>query len=263
MDELGKICPPFDIIISCIGSKTGKITDAWRVEFEANKNLLQFGLSNSIEQFILLSAICVQRPKLEFQFAKLAFEKVLINSKINHTIIRPTAFFKSLAGQVENVRNGKKFIYFDNGEHTSCKPISENDLAKFICQSIAVKAYFNQVLPIGGKGPAITPLQMGTMIFDILGKKPTFRSIPSKLFTVADKFLSPLAIVSNRVKNTQQFLRIASYYARESMLFYNYKTSTYDASLTPEYGEETLESHYKNLLFSESIKDELGPHKLF
>ena len=85
MDELGKICPPFDIIISCIGSKTGKIKDAWRVEFEANKNLLQLGLSNSIEQFILLSAICVQRPKLEFQFAKLAFEKVLINSKINHT----------------------------------------------------------------------------------------------------------------------------------------------------------------------------------
>lgn len=50
---------------------------------------------------MLLSAICVQKPLLEFQRAKLKFEKELVEAgDINYSIVRPTAFFKSLAGQV-------------------------------------------------------------------------------------------------------------------------------------------------------------------
>jgi divinyl chlorophyllide a 8-vinyl-reductase len=50
---------------------------------------------------VLLSAICVQKPLLEFQRAKLAFEAKLQEAgDITYSIVRPTAFFKSLAGQV-------------------------------------------------------------------------------------------------------------------------------------------------------------------
>jgi hypothetical protein len=50
---------------------------------------------------VLLSAICVQKPTLEFQRAKLAFEAKLQEAgDITYSIVRPTAFFKSLAGQV-------------------------------------------------------------------------------------------------------------------------------------------------------------------
>ena len=258
-----KKCPEVDIIVSCIGSRTGGARDAWSVEYQANKNLLNLGISRNIEQFILLSAICVQKPKVEFQYAKLAFETLLIQSGINYTIIRPTAFFKSLSGQLNKVKNGKAFIYFDKGNNTSCKPISEKDLAQFICSCINNRKQFNQILPIGGQGPALTPLQIGNLIFKLIDKKPKFQSLPSKLFVIADKFLIPFSIFSERVKTAQQFLRIANYYATESMLLYNEKTASYDEFLTPEYGEETLESHFQKLLSSDSIDDELGAHKLF
>lgn len=43
----------------------------------------------------------LQRPLLEFQKAKLAFEEKLCSvGDITYSIVRPTAFFKSLAGQV-------------------------------------------------------------------------------------------------------------------------------------------------------------------
>ncbi len=43
----------------------------------------------------------LQRPLLEFQKAKLAFEEKLMGAgDITYSIVRPTAFFKSLAGQV-------------------------------------------------------------------------------------------------------------------------------------------------------------------
>lgn len=266
LDDIEKFqekCPKFDILISCIGSRTGGIKDAWSVDYKVNKYLLKLGISKCIDQFILLSAICVQKPRVEFQFAKLAFEKLLIESGLSYTIIRPTAFFKSLSGQISKVKNGKPFIYFDNGRSTSCKPISEKDLAHYICASIGNKTKLNQILPIGGRGPALTPLQIGNMIFNLVDQKPKFRNLPSKLFKTADQIISPIAFFSDRVKNTQQFLRIANYYATESMLFFNEKTKCYDEYLTPEYGQETLESHFKKLISSDRIDDELGAHKLF
>ena len=263
MMDFNKKCPEFNVIISCIGSRTGGIHDAWSVEYKANNNLLKLGYARAIEQFILLSAICVQRPKCEFQYAKLAFEKYLIESEINYTIIRPTSFYKSLSGQVKKVKAGKNFIYFDNGKTTACKPISEPDLANYICECINSKPRLNKILPIGGKGPAITPLEMGNMLFEIMNKKPKFLSIPSKLFLLGEKAITPLTYFSIRFKNTQQFLKIANYYATESMLVYNEKTNRYDEGLTPEYGKDTLECHYKKLIFSNSIDDELGDHKLF
>ena len=43
--------------------------------------------------------------------------------------MRPTAFFKSLSGQVERVRGGRPFLLFGDGTLTACKPISDADLA--------------------------------------------------------------------------------------------------------------------------------------
>ena len=263
MKAIANNLPNVDIVISCIGSHTGGIKDSWDIEYNANKNLLDLGLNLSISQFILLSAICVQKPKLEFQRAKLAFEKLLINSGTAYSIVRPTAFFKSLSGQLKNVKSGKKFIYFDNGVNTSCKPISENDLARYICECISSKDKLNKILPIGGPGPALTPIQMGNLLFDLMDESPKFRRVPSKLFTIFAHCLTPLTIFSKKITDTQEFLKIANYYATESMLVYNDQTSSYDEDLTPEFGTETLENHYRNLLHADKIEDDLGSQKLF
>jgi uncharacterized protein YbjT (DUF2867 family) len=67
---------------------------------------------------VLLSAICVQKPLLAFQQAKLAFEKLLIESGLIYSIVRPTAFLKSLSGQVERVRKGRPFVVLGDGSLT-------------------------------------------------------------------------------------------------------------------------------------------------
>jgi hypothetical protein len=50
--------------------------------------------------------------------------------------VRPTAFFKSLAGQIELVKTGKPYVMFGDGNLASCKPISEQDLARFMADCI-------------------------------------------------------------------------------------------------------------------------------
>ena len=72
----------------------------------------------------------MQKPLLEFQRAKLAFEDKLKASGLTWSIVRPTAFFKSLSGQIARVRAGKPFLLFGDGTLTACKPISDDDLGR-------------------------------------------------------------------------------------------------------------------------------------
>ncbi|WP_240344748.1 NAD(P)H-binding protein [Novosphingobium sp. THN1] len=151
----------FDAVISCVASRTGVPDDAWAIDHRSNLNLLGAAREAGIGQFVLLSAICVQRPLLAFQHAKLAFEAALASSGLRYSIVRPTAFFKSLSGQIERVRAGKPFLVFGNGELTACKPISDGDLAAYIADCLDHEDRWNRVLPIGGPGPALTPRAQG------------------------------------------------------------------------------------------------------
>ena len=255
--------PPIDSVISCLGSRSGGKKESWSVELGANKNILSLAKSRQARQFVLLSAICVQKPRLEFQFAKLAFEKTLIESGMPYTIVRPTAYFKSLAGQIDNVKAGKPFCVFDNGRRTACKPISGHDLAVFMCDCIEFADRHNKILPIGGPGPSITLREQGEMLFRLIDKPCRIRSVPSVVFRAIITLMAPFGIFSERVSNKQEFLRIAHYYATESMLYWDKNAKRYSTEQTPEHGSETLESFYKHVLGSNTIGHELGEHKLF
>ena len=69
---------------------------------------------------------------------------------ITYSIVRPTAFFKSIAGQVEMVKGGKPYVMFGDGTLAACKPISEADLASFIADCVSKEDKINKMLPIGG-----------------------------------------------------------------------------------------------------------------
>lgn len=113
---------------------------------QATKNCMDAGKVAGMSHFILLSAICVQKPLLEFQRAKLKFESDLAaNDGITHSIVRPTAFFKSLAGQVESVKKGGPYVMFGDGHLAACKPISEEDLAAFMAECVTDPAKQNKV----------------------------------------------------------------------------------------------------------------------
>jgi divinyl chlorophyllide a 8-vinyl-reductase len=253
----------FDSVVSCIASRNGAPADAWQVDHQANLNLLAAAQRAQASRFVLLSAICVQRPLLAFQHAKLAFEATLRDSTVPHTIVRPTAFFKSLAGQVERVRRGQPFLVFGNGELTACKPIGQIDLARYMLQILDDPHQRNQTLCVGGPDDPLTPKQQGELLFRLAGREPQFRSVPITLFDTLIALLSPFTKVSARAHSKAELLRIGRYYATESMLVYDQEKQEYSATATPSFGEETLESFYTRVLAEGMQGQELGAHKLF
>jgi divinyl chlorophyllide a 8-vinyl-reductase len=252
----------FDGLISCLASRSGAPEDAWAIDYRAHANILSAARASGIGHFVLLSAICVQRPRLAFQHAKLAFEQLLSDSGMPYSIVRPTAFFKSLSGQVERVRQGKSFLLFGNGELTACKPISDADLANYLVDCLENPLLQNRILPIGGPGEAITSRQQGELLFAAFGKQPRFRRVPLWLFDAIGAALGLAGLVSKRAAQKAELARIGRYYATESMLLLDPVTGRYDAAATPSTGTETLAGHYARLARGE-IGTELGDHSVF
>ncbi len=253
----------FDAVISCLASRTGTSADANRIDYHANSLLLAAAKQSGISQFILLSAICVQKPRLAFQLAKLGFEQELVDSGINYSIVRPTAFFKSLAGQVAAVKKGKPFIVFGDGKLTSCKPISEPDLASFIADCLEDSNKHRQVLPVGGPGPAVTPLEQGQLLFELCQRTPRYRHVPVQLFTLVIALLTPVSWLIPRIRDKIEFARIGQYYATESMLLLDPETNSYDADMTPSHGNDTLKDFYRRVIDEGNSGQELGDHAMF
>ena len=79
-----------DVVVSCLASRSGAPADARLVEYEANRRLLAYAERAGVQHFVLLSAICVQIPRLAFQREKLKFEALLAESSVPATIIRAT-----------------------------------------------------------------------------------------------------------------------------------------------------------------------------
>jgi divinyl chlorophyllide a 8-vinyl-reductase len=173
---------------------------------------------------VLLSAICVQKPLLEFQRAKLAAEQALVASGLTYSIVQPTAFFKSLSGQIKRVQAGKPFLLFGDGTMTACKPISDADLGRYLAECVTDPDRSNRILPIGGPGPAITPRDQGEMLFRLMGQTPRFRRVPVRMMDGIIATLDALGHLSPRFRAKAGLARIGRYYATESMLLLNPET---------------------------------------
>ena len=251
-----------DAVISCLASRTGVPEDAWLVDYEFNSRLLRAAIKAGVPRYVHLSAICVQKPMLAFQFAKLTFEAELQPAPIIWSIVRPTAFFKSLSGQLNRVRDGKPFLVFGDGQLTACKPISDADLARFLVRCVYAPECENKILPVGGPGPAITPLSQGRMLFEALNQQPKFRHVPVAMLSGIINGLSMLGRLSTTAGQKAELARIGRYYATESMLVWDERTGIYDAAATPEYGSDTLAEHYRKLAVS-NLPDDRGAHAVF
>ena len=255
----------FDVLMSCLASRTGAPGDAWAIDHQAHVQALDLAQRSGVTQVVLLSAICVQKPLLAFQQAKLAFEKVLIDSAVNHSIVRPTAFFKSLSGQVERVRQGKPFVVFGDGRLTACKPISDDDLGDYLAGCVDDESRHRRVLPIGGPGPALTPRQQGEHLFALLGREPRFKQVPVALM---DAIIGALGLAGRAVPALAakaELARIGRYYATESMLVWDAPAGRYDEQATPSWGRQTLFDHYAALVRGDTVTSdtERGDHAVF
>jgi divinyl chlorophyllide a 8-vinyl-reductase len=252
----------FDALVSCLASRSGVPRDAWAVDYQAQMNALSLARESGAEQMVLLSAICVQKPRLAFQHAKLAFEKALIDSGLTYSIVRPTAYFKSLSGQIARLQQGKPFLLFGDGRLTACKPIADADLAAYIADCLGDVSLQNRILPIGGPGPAITPRQQGECLFSLLQRVPRFRRVPVSLLSTAAALLSAPARLLPPLAARAELARIGHYYATESMLLLDPETGRYDAEATPETGKDTLQAYYRRVIDGRE-RVERGEHAVF
>lgn len=232
-----------EAITSCLASRSGIKKDAYKIDYQATLNCLNAGRDASVNarHFVLLSAFCVKNPWLQFQQAKLKFEAALQEqSDMTYSIVRPTAFFKSVSGQLEVVQSGAPFVMFGDGEVTRCNPISEADLATYLIDSITDKTRLNQVIDLGGPDEPLTMQKQGEMLFEAVGKEPNFFYAPLWLFDVIIDSLQWVADTFNSEKfeNAAETGRIGKYYAVEDML-------TTDPN--EKFGTMTLKEHYEKI----------------
>ena len=258
----GFLSERFDALVSCLASRTGAPADAWAIDHQAHLHALAAAQEAGVTQVVQLSAICVQKPTLAFQQAKLAYERVLMGSGLTYSIVRPTAFFKSLSGQFDRVKAGKPFLLFGDGTLTACKPISDDDLAEYLVDCLHDPSRHGRVLPIGGPGEAITPRRQGEKLFELLGRPPRFKRVPVAMMDAIIGVLSAAGRVVPALAAKAELARIGRYYATESMLVLDPITGRYDAAATPSTGSRTLWDHYASLAAG-AAAPERGDHAVF
>ncbi len=252
----------FDVVISCLASRSGAPDDAWAIDDRANRAVFEAAKAIGVGHVILLSAICVQKPRLAFQHAKLAAEAALKESGLTYTIVRPTAFFKSLSGQIARVQAGRSFLVFGDGQLTACKPISDRDLGQFLVKCIDLPGAQNAVVPVGGPGPAITPRDQADYLFGLLGTDPKVGTMPVLLMKTIAGGLGLLSRVLPSLKPKAEFAHIGLYYATESMLVWDDAKGRYDADATPSFGEDTLFNYYADVIAGRATVEK-GDHSVF
>jgi len=231
-----------DAVISCLASRSGIKKDAYAIDYQASKNCLDAGIATGARHYVLLSAFCCKNPWLQFQQAKLKLEADIEANQesITHTIVRPTAFFKSVSGQLEVVQQGAPFVMFGDGKVTQCNPIAEADLATYLVDSILDESRLNKNIDLGGPDEPLTMLKQGEMLFNAVGKEPNFFFAPLWLFDVIIDSLQWVAdtFESEKFENAAETGRIGKYYAVEGM---------FTTSPDEKFGTITLQEHYDRI----------------
>lgn len=232
-----------EAVISCLASRSGVKKDAFAIDYQATLNCLTSGRDPSVNarHFVLLSAFCVKNPWLQFQKAKLKFEAALADqTDMTWSVVRPTAFFKSVSSQLEIIQEGKPFVLFGDGEITKCNPISEEDLATYLIDCIVDESRKNKIINLGGPDEPLTKKQQGEMMFRAVGKEPSYFYTPVWLFDVIIDSLQWLAdtFKSEKLEDAAEIGRIGKYYAVEDMV-----TTDPDE----KFGTMTLQEHFDKI----------------
>ncbi len=209
-----------DIVISCLGCHSGTAKDFDAIDYEATLKILQAAIDNGTQEFILLSAICVRKPDLPLQLAKLKMEDALMRSGIDYAIVRPTAYFWVFEGQTRNIKNDRPVFVIGSGDQARHNPIAKEDLAEFMVGCIGNNERMNRVHILGGPEVPeniITYRDSLLMAFEALGKTPRIYSVPSWLYMLVIRITRFLGRFSRKLSVFSEFLHITYYYSHDDM----------------------------------------------
>jgi len=228
-----------DAVISCLGCHSGLAKDFDAIDYQATLNVMNAALENGTKEFILLSAICVRKPELPLQLAKLKFEDELMRSGLNYTIVRPTAYFWVFDSQRKLIAKGRPGFLIGTGEQSCHNPISKEDLAEFMVSSIGNPERQDRVFVIGGPevpGNIISYKDGLNMVFKSMGKEPRFISVPGWAFTGLIGLTGFIGLFSRKIGEFSELLKIIYYYMRYDMRAPGYGSDTFEQHVTATVG---------------------------
>lgn len=218
-----------DVVISCLACRSGLARDFDEIDYKATLNVLNAAKENGTAKFILLSAICVRKPDLPLQLAKLKMEDELIRSGIDYTIVRPTAYFWVFDSQTRAIKNGRPGYLIGTGEQARHNPIAKEDLAGFMVGCIGNSERQNRIFIIGGPEVPeniVTYKEALLMVFESLGKEPKLVSIPDWVPRVVIPLTGFFGIFFRRIGVFSEFLKITYYYLENDMRAPGYGSRT-------------------------------------
>mmetsp|Transcript_53979 Transcript_53979/g.117725 ORF Transcript_53979/g.117725 Transcript_53979/m.117725 type:complete len:488 (+) Transcript_53979:144-1607(+) len=274
---------PIDAVVSCVSSRSGSVDEVWRVDYGASRAALDC-LQRQVEaqdrardsdtdattdtdttadtvitaataaataapparrvSYVLLSAICVRTPVLELHRAKLAMEQALADSPVSYAIVRPSAYFKSLAGQVSSLLKGQPYILFGDGTHTRSNAMSDADVARVLVDCMLDADELNGVVEIGGGEGTITPLEQSRMLFELLGREPEYLNVPLNWLDNAVGVFDGLARALPPLRDAAEAARIARFYATQEMVGPPHE----------DYARDSLKDYYASMVAEGRLK---------
>jgi divinyl chlorophyllide a 8-vinyl-reductase len=222
-----------DIVISCLGCHSGLARDFDAIDYKATLNVLNAAKENGAEKFILLSAICVRKPDLPLQLAKLKMEDELIRSGIDYANVRPTAYFWVFDSQARMIAKGKPGFLIGSGDQAIHNPIAKEDLAEFMVDCIDNSERVNRIHIIGGPEVPeniVTYRDSLMMMFESMGKEPKLIDIPNWLIMAVIHITRFIGLFVRKIGVFSELLHIIYYYSNNDMR-------------APGYGSITIKQH--------------------
>jgi uncharacterized protein YbjT (DUF2867 family) len=161
------------------------------VDYEGNLNLIRASVASGVRRFVLLSVqgAAAGHPMVLMR-AKHRAEEALRASRLDWTIVRPTAFMELWAGLVgDPIVNARKATVFGGGD----KPINFNsvrDVARFVDLALVDPDLSKTVLEVGGP-ENLTFNQLVGQIELAAGRTAVVNHIPIPLMRLSRLLLRP------------------------------------------------------------------------
>lgn len=177
-ETLKGLCEGIDVVFSSIGTRSfNRKPNLWKVDYQANLNILEAAKNAGVKHFIFVSVAC-GAEMARFSPIAQAREKVaqaVRESGMDYTIFAPTGFFNDMAEFFTAVQHKGVIRVFGDG-YGKVNPLSALDFGEEVVKAIFEPEFKNVVKTVGGC-EIFTHRQIAELAFQALGKQPRIKMI--------------------------------------------------------------------------------------
>jgi uncharacterized protein YbjT (DUF2867 family) len=143
----------FADVTEVIDAATARATDSLsihQVDWDGKVNLINAAKAANVRRFIFISILDAEKyPEVPLMDIKLCTEKLLAESGLNYTILRPCGFLQGLIGQyaIPILENQAVWV---TGEAAPMAYMDTQDIAKFAVRALDVSETENKAFPVVG-----------------------------------------------------------------------------------------------------------------